>query len=220
MRRICSLPVSCLLFGWVTILLILRDILGSARPPMIEKMFDESYNVRDVLDKLVEGVELREKLMQTAKQFADKKREERFVLAVKQFENVMADFLKLWQPVLDKVRAYREQVQAEISRLMGSFMTVNGMLEVSRGVEFISGSLQQMEAESQELDRTIKEKSKTVEKIDDLFRRIKPYLGGATTFPSKEPLSDALDDHLKDLGFDLPETTKSTSSPRKTSART
>ncbi len=188
---------------------------------MIEKMFDESYNVRDVLDKLVEGVELREKLIQTAKQFADKKREERFVLAVRQFESVMADFLKLWQPVLDKIKAYREHVQTEISSLMGSFMTVNGMLEVSRGVEFISGSLQELEAESQELDHTIKDKSKTVEKIDDLFKRIKPYLSGPASSSSRDPLSDLLNDHgnQKDLGFNLPETGKSTTSSRKASAR-
>ena len=50
-----------------------------------ETVFDESYNVREVLDDVIERVALREKLLGTAKQFAEKRKEERFTLAIRQF---------------------------------------------------------------------------------------------------------------------------------------
>ena len=67
---------------------------------MSEKLFDESYNVREVLDDLGERIALREKLIQTARQFEEKKREEKFALAARQFENLMADFLRLYHRFL------------------------------------------------------------------------------------------------------------------------
>src|SRR2546426_11638468 len=82
---------------------------------MRETMFDESYNVREVLDDVLERVAVREKLIQTAKQFSEKKREERFTLAIRQFENLMADFLRLYQPILERLRSYREGIQKELS---------------------------------------------------------------------------------------------------------
>jgi len=75
---------------------------------MRETMFDESYNIREVLDDVIERVTLREKLIQTAKGFAEKKKEERYTLAIRQFENLMTDFLRLYQPILDRLRSYRE----------------------------------------------------------------------------------------------------------------
>jgi hypothetical protein len=59
---------------------------------MRETIFDESYNVREVLDDVIERVALREKLLGTAKQFAEKKREDKFTFAIKQFENLMVDY--------------------------------------------------------------------------------------------------------------------------------
>src|SRR6266568_4337042 len=75
---------------------------------MRETVFDESYNVREVLDDVIERVALREKLLGTAKQFAEKKREEKFTLAIRQFEGLMVDFLRLYQPILERLRSYRE----------------------------------------------------------------------------------------------------------------
>src|SRR6266849_952452 len=84
---------------------------------MREAMFDESYNVREVLDDVLERVAVREKLIQTAKQFSEKKREERFTLATRQFEILMADFLRLYQPILERLRSYRDGIQKEIISL-------------------------------------------------------------------------------------------------------
>ncbi len=39
---------------------------------MRERVFDESYNIREVLDDVIERVALREKLIQTARQFSEK----------------------------------------------------------------------------------------------------------------------------------------------------
>ena len=169
-------------------------------------MFDDSYNIREVLDDVIERVTLREKLIGTAKQFSDKKREEKYSLAIKQFEGLMSDFLRLYQPILDRLRSYRDGLQKELSGLKSSLATVNGMLEVSKGIEGLQAKVQRLESDGQELDETIKEKSRTAEKIDDLFNRIRPHnpgIGG----PSNS-FSDVLSGMPKDLFQDTPETGK------------
>jgi DNA repair exonuclease SbcCD ATPase subunit len=169
-------------------------------------MFDDSYNIREVLDDVIERVTLREKLITTAKQFAEKKREERYTLAIKQFEGLMGDFLRLYQPILDRLRTYRDGVQKELSGLRSSLATVNGMLEVSKGIEGLQAKVQRLESDGQELDETIKEKSRVADKIDDLFNRIRPHnpsIGGASS-----TFSDVLAGMPKDLFSDSAETGK------------
>src|SRR5207247_4158430 len=124
-----------------------------------ETMFEESYNIREVLDEVIERVTLSEKLIQTAKGFAEKKKEERYTLAIRQFENLMTDFLRLYQPILDRLRSYREALQKELSTLKSSLATVNGMLEVSNGSEVLATRLQRLDSVCQELYETIKAKS-------------------------------------------------------------
>lgn len=169
-------------------------------------MFDDSYNIREVLDDVIERVTLREKLIGTAKQFAEKKREDKYSLAIKQFEGLMSDFLRLYQPILDRLRSYRDGLQKELSGLKSNLATVNGMLDVSKGIEGLQAKVQRLESDGQELDETIKEKSRTAEKIDDLFNRIRPHnpgIGG----PSNS-FSDVLSGMPKDLFPDTPETGK------------
>src|SRR5690349_5486947 len=166
---------------------------------MRETIFDESYNVREVLDDVIERVALREKLLGTAKQFAEKKREDKFTLAIKQFENLMVDFLRLYQPILDRLRSYREGMQKEITTLRSSLATVNGMLEVSKGIEGLAPRIQQLEANGQELDSTINEKVKMANKIDDLFNRIRPFQAGGPGPMGRDSLSDVLAGMPKDL---------------------
>src|SRR5207247_824685 len=92
-----------------------------------------SYIIREVLDDVIERVTLREKLIQTAKQFAEKKREDRYTLAIKQFENLMGDFLRLYQPILDRLGSYRQGLQKELTGLKSSLATVTGLAEVWKG---------------------------------------------------------------------------------------
>jgi DNA repair exonuclease SbcCD ATPase subunit len=186
---------------------------------MHERMFDESYNIREVLDDVIERVALREKLVQTAKQFSEKKREERFTLAIKQFENLMGDFLRLYQPILDRIRSHREALQKELSGLRSALATVNGMLEVSKGIEGLATRVQRLEADAEELDTTIKEKTKTAEKIDDLLNRVRPYLSGVPGSTGRDSLSDVLGGMPKDLFPDMPETGKEAGVTRKAAAR-
>lgn len=175
---------------------------------MNERMFDETYNIREVLDDVIERVTLREKLLQTAKQFSDKKKEERFSLAIRQFESLMTDFLKLYQPILDRIRSYREALNKEISGLRTSLTTVNGMLEVSRGIETLAARVQRLEKDAEELDETIKEKTKTLEKIDDLMNRVRPFAGGMAGAVGGQSLGDVLGSMPKDLYGDIGDTGK------------
>lgn len=184
--------------------------MQTCEPSMRESMFDESYNIRELLDDVIERVTLREKLIQTAKQFSDKKREERFSLATRQFENLMADFLRLYQPILDRLRNYREGLNKEIQTLKSGLATTNGMLEVTRGIEGLATKVQQLETQGQELESTIKEKTKTLEKIDDLMNRVRPFLTGVPGMGASQPMSDVLGTMPKDLYLDLPETGKET----------
>ena len=168
---------------------------------MRETMFDDSYNIREVLDDVIERVSLREKLITTAKQFSEKKREERYTLAIKQFEGLMNDFLRLYQPILDRLRSYRDGLQKELTGLRSNLATVNGMLEVSKGIEGLQAKVQRLESDGQDLDETIKEKSRTAEKIDNLFNQIRthnPGMGGSTS-----SFTDVLSGMPKDL---FPET--------------
>ena len=183
---------------------------------MRETMFDESYNIREVLDDVIERVTLREKLIQTAKGFAEKKKEERYTLAIRQFENLMTDFLRLYQPILDRLRSYREALQKELSTLKSSLATVNGMLEVSKGIEGLAARLQRLESDGQELDETIKEKSKIGDKIDDLFNRIRTHNPGIPG-SGRDSFADVMSGMPKDLFPEEP--TREAPGPKKTSSR-
>lgn len=183
---------------------------------MRETMFDDSYNIREVLDDVIERVTLREKLIQTAKGFAEKKKEERYTLAIRQFETLMTDFLRLYQPILDRLRSYRDALQKELSGLKSSLATVNGMLEVSKGIEGLAPRLQRLESDGQELDETIKEKSKIGEKIDDLFNRIRTHNPGISG-PGRDSFADVMSGMPKDLFPEEP--TREAPGAKKTSSR-
>ena len=184
---------------------------------MRETMFDESYNIREVLDDVIERVALREKLITTAKQFSEKKREDRYTLATKQFENLMGDFLRLYQPILERLRSFREGLQKELGGLKSQLATVNGMLEVSKGIEGLAAKVQRLEADGQELDETIKEKNRIAEKIDDLFNRIRSHNPGMTGGAGRDSFSDVLSGMPKDLFPESPEQAKEVT--RKTPTR-
>ena len=168
------------------------------------------------MDDVIERVTLREKLIQTAKGFAEKKKEERYTLAIRQFDNLMTDFLRLYQPILDRLRSYREGLSKELSTLRSNLSTVNGMLEVSKGIEGLAAKVQRLESDGQELDETIKEKSKIGDKIDDLFNRVRthnPGLAGA----GRDSFADVMSGMPKDLFPEEP--TREAPSAKKTSTR-
>lgn len=166
-------------------------------------MFDDSYNIREVLDDVIERVSLREKLIQTAKQFNEKKRDERFTLALRQFETLMQDFLRLYQPILDRIRSHKDFLQKDLQGLRTNLATISGMLEVSRGIEGLADKVQQLETDGQDLENTISEKTKTLGKIEDLLGRIQPYSSGSPSTIIRDSVSDVLSGMPKDLFPDL-----------------
>src|SRR5207247_11307453 len=112
--------------------------------------FNNPNTIREALNDVIERVSLRENLISTAKQFAEKKREDRYTLAIKQFENLMGDFLRLYQPILDRLGSYRQGLQKELTGLKSSLATVTGMLEVSKGIEGLQAKVQRLEADGQD----------------------------------------------------------------------
>src|SRR5438046_4249353 len=141
-------------------------------------------------------------------QFGEKKKEDSKTLAIKQLENLMGDFLRLYQPILDRLGSYRQGLQKELSSLKSSLATVTGMLEVSKGIEGLQAKVQRLEADVQDLDETIKEKSKTADKIDDLFNRIRIHNHGVAGSSGRDAFSDVLSGMPKDLFSETPETSK------------
>src|SRR5438309_8481985 len=67
------------------------------------------------------------------------------------------------------------------------------MLEVSKGIEGLAARLQRLESDGQELDETIKEKSKIGDKIDDLFNRIRTHNPGIPG-PGRDSFADVMSD--------------------------
>lgn len=188
---------------------------------MRESMFDESYNIREILDDVIDRVNLRERLIQTARQFNEKKRDERTTLALKQFDNLMQDFLVLYQPILDRLRNYKEALQKDLQGLRTGLATVKGMLDVSRQIEGLAAKTEQLQMDEQELEKTIDDKAKTLGKIDDLMTRIQPYISGTGASPSilQEPMSDMLSTMPKDLFPDTDPTREVSHSSSKRSSR-
>ena len=90
-------------------------------------------------------------------------------------------------------------MQKEITGLKSSLATVNGMLEVSKGIEGLGPRVQQLESDGQELDSRINEKMKMASKIDDLFNRVRPFQTGAGSAMGRDSLSDVLSGMPKDL---------------------
>jgi ABC-type transporter Mla subunit MlaD len=96
-------------------------------------------------------------------------------------------------------------MQKEITTLRSSLATINGMLEVSKGIEGLAPRIQQLEANGQELDSTINEKVKMANKIDDLFNRVRPFQAGGAGSIGRDSLSDVLSGMPKDLFSETPE---------------
>src|SRR6266568_4337045 len=99
-------------------------------------------------------------------------------------------------------------IEKEITGLRSSLATVNGMLEVSKGIEGLAPRVQQLEADGQELDGRINEKMKMANKIDDLFNRVRPFQTGGQGQMGRDSLSDVLSGMPKDLFPDTPEPAK------------
>src|SRR2546425_8371653 len=128
---------------------------------MGDMSFDETHNVREAIDFLTDKLTLREKLIQGAKQISDK--DQRYSFTVKRFEDLLTDFLRLYQPVFDKIAGHKDALQKDMMNQRQTLTGVLGMIEVARGVEVLADRVRELEAEGKGIEGGIKEKAKTLE---------------------------------------------------------
>lgn len=180
--------------------------------------FDETYNLREAVDFLTERLGIREKLIQSAKQFSEKSGNQKFGVTVKRFEDLLADFLRLYSPLFDKVAGHRESLQNDILNKKDALTGVLGMIQVARGVEVLADRVKELESEAKTIEAGITEKSRAIERIDELLSKTRRQTMVDSPRQAREEEADASesnDDYM--LGLREPE--PKFSPPRKSSAR-
>ncbi len=108
---------------------------------MADLSFDETYNLREAIDFLSERLGVREKLIQSARQFSEKSGNQKFGVTVKRFEDLLADFLELYSPLFDRVAGHRDTLQKHILAKRDELTGVLGMIQVAKGVEVLADRL-------------------------------------------------------------------------------
>lgn len=142
---------------------------------MNELRFDENLAIREVLDDIIGMVARREKLITSASQQAEKSRDERMADHVKKLEELMSDFLVLFSPVLDKVRAYGQSLKESISDSEAYVKSLTGIIEAGKTIEGTSATLQELEKDADSVQGELEQSTDTLDKIEDLFKRTKEY---------------------------------------------
>ena len=188
-----------------------------SRQPLGDLTFDETYNLREAVDFLTEKLAIREKLIQSAKQFAEKSGGSKFNVTVRRFEDLMTDFLRLYSPLFEKVSGHKETLQKEIVSQKDALTGVLGMIQVARGVDVLTDRVKELESEAKGIEGAITDKTRAIERIDDLLGKAKRQIGEPTRTAREEPseLSEPTDDYM--LGLREPE--PKYVAPRKTSGR-
>ncbi len=185
---------------------------------MGDMTFDESYNMREAIDFLNDKLGVREKLIQSARQFSEKNGAQKFSVTIKRFEDLYVGFLRLYQPILDKVAGHKEAIQKDIVSQRDSLTGVLGMIQVARGVEVLADRVRELEAEAKGIEAAITEKTKTIEKIDDLLGRTRRQASDAPRQNREESLPD-ISDQSNDFMLGLRETGTKSEPARKAGGR-
>ncbi len=184
---------------------------------MADMTFDETYNVREAIDFLAEKLALREKLIQSARQISEKDGGQKFGVTVKRFEDLLADFLRLYQPVFDKIASHKDALQKDVMSQKQALTGVLGMIEVARGVEVLADRVRELEAEAKGIEGGMKEKAKTLERIDDLLGRTKHHAD--ITRPMFEPRQADDSEQSGDFLLGLNDSARKPATPRKSTTR-
>jgi hypothetical protein len=178
--------------------------------------FDETHNVREAIDFLTDKLTLREKLIQGAKQISDK--DQKYSFTVKRFEDLLADFLKLYQPLFEKIASHKEALQDDILSQKQALAGITGMIEVAKGVEVLAERVRELENEAKGIESKLKEKSKAIEKIDYLLNKAKLRSPEPSRADYESPLRNDLSPN-NDFLFELEDTGKKTQVSRKSTGR-
>jgi hypothetical protein len=180
--------------------------------------FDETYNMREAVDFLTEKLGVREKLIQSARQFSEKNGSQKFGITVKRFEDLYSDFLRLYQPVLEKIAGHKESIQRDINSQKDVLTGVLGMVQVARGVEVLADRVRELETEAKGIEASISDKEKTLARIDELLSRIRHQTTETPRQPRQEEESDIFE-QTDDFTLGLRESVAKSPPARKTATR-
>jgi uncharacterized coiled-coil DUF342 family protein len=137
--------------------------------------FDENLAIREVLDDIIGMVDRREKLIGSVSQQAEEANDGRMKEHVAKLEELMSDFLTLFEPILTKVRTYGDALKDSISDSEAFLKSLVGIIDAGKTIEGTSATLQELEKDADEVQEELRESTETLEKIDDLFKRTKQY---------------------------------------------
>jgi predicted RNase H-like nuclease (RuvC/YqgF family) len=150
------------------------------------RIFDQDYIVREAVDDVLNKVETREKLIESARDLAEKRKEDNHVSVIKNFEALMVDFLHFYQPLLEKIRRHEGTLQESITELKSSLSSTKSMLQVTKTIEGDTNKAEELDREITGLERTIQSKATTVDRIKKLFEKTKRYQGEAPASENEE----------------------------------
>ena len=142
---------------------------------MTQLRFDENLAIREVLDDIIGMVARREKLIISADQQAEETRDERIAQHVKKLEELMSQFLTLFEPILEKIRAYGESLKQSMADSEGFLKSLAGIIEAGKAIEGTSATLQELEKDADGVQGDLRQTTETLDKIHDLFKRTKNY---------------------------------------------
>ncbi len=149
-------------------------------------IFDQDYIVREAVDDVLSKVETREKLIDSARDMADKRKEENHAAVIKNFEGLMVDFLHFYQPLFEKIRRYEGTLQDSITELKAHLSSTKSMLQVTKTIEGDTPKAEELDREISGLERSIQTKSTTVDRIKKLFEKTKRYQADTSNSESDE----------------------------------
>ena len=150
------------------------------------RIFDQDYIVREAVDDVLNKVETREKLIESARDLAEKRKEDNHVSVIKNFEGLMVDFLHFYQPLLEKIRKHEGTLQESITELKSSLSSTKSMLQVTKTIEGDTNKAEELDREITGLERTLQSKTTTVDRIKKLFEKTKRYQGEASVSENEE----------------------------------
>ena len=145
-----------------------------------EHIFDPDYIVREAIDDILSKVETREKLISSAREISEKRKDESHVSVVKSFETLMVDFLHFYQPLIERIKRYEGTLHESINDLKTHLASTKSMLQVTKGIEGVTSKSEDLDREINHLEKTIQSKSTTIDRIKKLFEKTKPYQAEAS----------------------------------------
>jgi uncharacterized coiled-coil DUF342 family protein len=139
------------------------------------RIFDTDYIVREAVDDVLNKVETREKLIESARDMADKRKEENHSSVVRHFEGLMVDFIHFYQPLFEKIKRHESTLQESVSELKAQLSSTKSMLQVTKTIEGDTPKAEELDHEISGLEKSIQTKSSTIDKIKKLFEKTKRY---------------------------------------------